>query len=194
MQLIKVGKNEAALMGKVVTDGFSDDAVNRWAFNGTAAMLPMFTAMARYLYIPKGYGHRTANGLAGTLWLPPNSNKGYGVLGNLVMAKALIQHAGVRGIKNSLAIESCLNSHRPREPHHYLFAISVNPDLQGTGIGSKLMQAALKRVDDESMPAYLENSKERNLAFYLNHGFKVTKEIYPGKDSPPMWLMWREPQ
>lgn len=194
MALIPVSKHEAALMGKIVTDGFWDDAVNRWAFNGTRAMLPMFTAMARYLYVPKGYGHRTADGKAGTLWLAPGVSKGYGIRGNLVMATILARRAGLRGIKNALTIEHVLDSKRPKTPHHYLFAISVNPELQGKGIGGQLMREALSRIDRENSPAYLENSKERNIAFYRNHGFEITEEIQPTKDSPPMWLMWREPR
>lgn len=194
MALLSITQDDAALMGRIVTDGFYYDAVNRWAFNGTAAMLPMFTAMARYLYAKKGYGHRTTDGKAGTLWLAPGAPKGYGVRGNLVMATILARRAGLRGIKNALTIEHVLDSKRPQTPHHYLFAISVHPELQGKGIGGQLMREALTRIDREKSPAYLENSKERNIAFYRNHGFEITEEIQPAKDSPPMWLMWREPR
>ncbi len=46
----------------------------------------------------------------------------------------------------------------------------------------------------KGVAAYLENSKEQNLAFYQGHGFKVTRQISFSKHSPKLWLMWREPQ
>lgn len=190
--LIPITHQDADLMGKIVTDGFRDDAVNQWAFNGTAAMLPMYTLMARHLYVPSGYGHRTADGLAGTLWLPPGASKGYGIWGNISMASALAKHAGIRGIRNSLTIDSFLTGKMPKEPHHYLFAISVHPSLQGQGIGGQLMRAALEQIDREQKPAYLENSKTRNIPFYRSFGFEIIEEVVPGKGCPPMWLMWRD--
>jgi hypothetical protein len=55
------------------------------------------------------------------------------------------------------------------------------------------VQAITDRCDAESLPAYLESSKEQNVPFYARHGFEVRTEMaIPG--GPPMWLMWREPK
>jgi hypothetical protein len=43
------------------------------------------------------------------------------------------------------------------------------------------------------VPAYLETGTERNVSFYVRHGFRVTEELTLPK-GPPMWLMWREPR
>ncbi len=47
--------------------------------------------------------------------------------------------------------------------------------------------------DRDGTPAYLESSKEQNVAFYARHGFVADGpvEVLPG--APPVWPMWREP-
>lgn len=186
--------NEAGLIGKIIAEGFSDDPVNQWAFNGTAAMRPVFTSMAKHLYLPRGFGHKTRDSSAGTMWLNPNTAKEYGLTAMVKMAMSIARYGGPKAIANTLRLDSFLNQKRPAEPHYYLFAISVHPKLQGKGIGGKLMRAALERVDQSHMPAYLENSKENNLGFYQSHGFVVTEKVKPTRHCPPLWLMWREAQ
>ena len=43
------------------------------------------------------------------------------------------------------------------------------------------------------MPAYLESSKERNVAYYARHGFRVREELDLPR-GPRVWLMWRDPR
>ena len=52
----------------------------------------------------------------------------------------------------------------------------------------------LARCDADGIPAYLESTKPRNIAFYERHGFAVTGTIAPAPDGPPMWCMWRDPK
>ena len=81
----------------------------------------------------------------------------------------------------------------PHAPHLYLSTLGVSPDAQGQGLGSRLMAPMLERCDREGVPAYLESSKERNVAFYGRHGFGVTHEMrFPR--GPKLWLMWRDPR
>lgn len=81
----------------------------------------------------------------------------------------------------------------PREPHWYLAILGTDPDHQGSGIGSALIQPILKHCDETSSPAYLESSKESNIPFYQRHGFEVTRDL-PVASGPTLWAMWREPQ
>jgi ribosomal protein S18 acetylase RimI-like enzyme len=81
----------------------------------------------------------------------------------------------------------------PREPHLYLSVLGVAPEAQGRGLGSALMAPVLERCDREGVPAYLESSTDRNVAFYGRHGFRVVRETrFPR--GPGMWLMWRNPR
>jgi len=81
----------------------------------------------------------------------------------------------------------------PRVPHYYLATLGVSPDAQGRGLGSALMAPMLERCDRDGVGAYLESSKESNVAFYGRHGFRVTEELrFPR--GPKLWLMWRDPR
>ena len=186
--------HEADLIGKIIAGGFADDPVNLWAFNSVQAMRPAFTTMAKHLYLPQGFGHKSSDGKAGALWLPPGKPKDYGPVATVKMALAIAWHGGPKAIRNTLKLDDILQKKRPANNHYYLFAISVHPSLQGQGIGSRLMRPALDQVDAAKMPAYLESSKESNIGFYQNHGFKVVERITLGPDGPPMWLMWRDAQ
>ena len=190
----KLRANEAGTIGKIIADGFADDPVNLWTFNGTGAMRPMFTTMAKHLYLPHGFGHKTSNAKAGTLWLPPSVSKGFGLAPSIKMAAIMARHGGPKAIQNTLKLDSFLKRKQPKEPHYYLFAISVHPEMQGQGLGSKLMRPALDQVDTAGLPAYLESSKESNIGFYQNHGFRVIEKVVPAQGCPPLWLMWRDAQ
>ena len=70
--------------------------------------------------------------------------------------------------------------------------LGTEPEQQGGGIGSALLDPVLRRCDSDGVAAYLESSKECNVDFYLRHGFTVTDCVdLPG--GPPLWFMWREP-
>jgi ribosomal protein S18 acetylase RimI-like enzyme len=81
----------------------------------------------------------------------------------------------------------------PREPHWYLAMLGTDPAAQGRGIGSALMQPVLDRCDEDGIGAYLESSKEANIAFYARHGFRVTEE-HDLPRGPRFWMMWRDPR
>jgi GNAT superfamily N-acetyltransferase len=82
----------------------------------------------------------------------------------------------------------------PSEPHWYLAMLGTAPAHQGKGIGSALIAPVLRTCDEEGIPAYLESSKERNLAFYRRHGFVEREPLHAPGGGPPIWPMWREPR
>ncbi len=86
-----------------------------------------------------------------------------------------------------------LEGNHPHEPpHFYLAALGVRPEKQGQGLGSRLLEPVLRICDTDGIGAYLESSKESNIAFYGRHGFRVTKVLRMPR-GPRMWAMWRDP-
>lgn len=96
-------------------------------------------------------------------------------------------------IPRALRTLSIVERVHPTTPHWYLAVLGTDPAKQGRGIGSALLAPVLDECDGEGIGAYLESSKESNLAFYGRHGFEVTEEIrIPG--GPMLWGMWRDPR
>ena len=83
------------------------------------------------------------------------------------------------------------HDHPDAPPHFHLAVLGTDPSRQGEGIGSALLGPVLELCDRDNVPAYLESSKERNIAFYARHGFRVTGELVLPK-GPPVWPMWRD--
>jgi ribosomal protein S18 acetylase RimI-like enzyme len=82
----------------------------------------------------------------------------------------------------------------PHQPHWYLAMLGTAPAHQGRGVGSSLISPILRHCDHEGIPAYLESSKEANLAFYRRHGFVERDPLFLDPDGPKVWPMWREPR
>ena len=82
----------------------------------------------------------------------------------------------------------------PRKPQHfYLAVLGTDPSAQGRGLGSAVLRGVLDQCDNDGVGAFLESSKESNIAFYARHGFRVTEEIQLLR-GPTMWKMWRDPR
>jgi len=122
------------------------------------------------------------------LWAPPDRWK----VPPREMLRATPAFAGLRMPQLVVGFARVDRRH-PRRPHLYLAVLGVEPDRQGQGLGSRLLAPGLERCDREHVGAYLETAKERNVAFYERHGFRVTEEV-PLPGGPPVWLMWRDPR
>jgi GNAT superfamily N-acetyltransferase len=70
--------------------------------------------------------------------------------------------------------------------------LSIAPEHQRQGHGAALLAPVLGRCDRDGTPAYLETNRESNLPYYRRFGFELTERVSL-PDSPPLWLMWREP-
>lgn len=91
-----------------------------------------------------------------------------------------------------LGWEKLERAHPPDPPHFYLAVLGTDPAAQGRGLGSALLRGVLDQCDQDGIGAYLESSKESNIAFYARHGFRVLEPIELLR-GPTMWKMWRDP-
>jgi GNAT superfamily N-acetyltransferase len=77
--------------------------------------------------------------------------------------------------------------------HYYLFFLAVEPEIQGKGIGSLLIQPMLQIANKKRLPCYLETMREKNLAFYAKHGFQICSEMQVPEKGPHIWGLIRHP-
>jgi len=185
--------NEARRIGHIIGTSFADDPVNMWVFGGNKGLVPFYTREAE-AYLRHGFCHVNKDSTAGTLWLSPGKSKDLPTLKRLGMLGSILKHSGPGALKRGLAIETAMKDKTPKIPHYYLFAIGTLPESQGSGQGSAIMNHALKQIDAEGMPAYLENSKPGNIPFYRRFGFEILEEIRVTADAPPLFAMLRKPK
>jgi ribosomal protein S18 acetylase RimI-like enzyme len=101
---------------------------------------------------------------------------------------------GIRNFLRVLDISGQWNKEHKKlsKRHYYLMVIAVEPEFQGKGIGSRLMQVGLTRVDDEKLECYLETVTEEDVEFYKKHNFDIVLNKGFGVDNQ-YWLMTRAP-
>ena len=79
-------------------------------------------------------------------------------------------------------------------PHWRLEFFGVEPGLQGTGVGSRLVAPGHARADANGERCYLETFTRKNVAWYEKRGYRVAVEgVVPATDVP-VWGMVRDPQ
>lgn len=181
------------LIAHIIGTSFADDPVNQWVFGVKNNLIPFYRRMAE-IYLKHSFSHINLDATAGTLWLPPGRSKDLPPLQRLGLLGSIIKHYGLGAIQRGLAMEVLMKSKTPSFPHYYLFAIGALPEAQGQSHGSALMTHALTHIDAEGLPAYLENSKPDNIAFYNRFGFEILEEIRVTPDAPPLFAMLRDPK
>jgi GNAT superfamily N-acetyltransferase len=195
-EIRKLAADDVDLVAGAMARAFFDDPLQVWIFpDGTdrlSRLERMFTLQIRYTSLPFDESYTDGSRSTGAFWMPPGQElpdddltESSGALRAIVGRDALT--------RVNAAFLAMRDSH-PRGPHFYLAGLGTDPPRQGEGLGSAAIAPVLARCDRDRMPAYLESTKERNVAFYRRHGFRVTGTIAAPPDGPPMWQMWRDPR
>lgn len=91
--------------------------------------------------------------------------------------KLLFNCIGLSNIGKAMKREAAIKKIQPNAPMYYLWFIGVDPDSQGTGIGTQLMNEVIEDSQVQSRPIYLETSTQRNLPWYKKFGFDVYNDL-----------------
>jgi ribosomal protein S18 acetylase RimI-like enzyme len=184
-----VSRAESERAVATIVTAFSGDPIVRWVIPEPQQYLKYAAEMVRR-FCGKAFDGESAFAVeafqGAALWLRP------GVEPDLESLGALAEEAVLEEDQEKVfAFLEQQGAVHPHEPHWYLPMIGVDPSRQGLGLGGALLSHALKEVDREGMPAYLEATSERSRDLYARHGFEVVGTIQFA-DSPPMFPMWRK--
>jgi GNAT superfamily N-acetyltransferase len=174
-----------------LTAAFATDPAVRWMYPEPQQYYRHFPAFAQAFgggAVQRGTAFCTDDCAGAALWLPP------GVGPDEESLVALLQSSVRAADRDAVfAVFDEMARYHPSEPHWYLPLIGVAPSRQGRGYGSALMEHALRRCDQEGLPAYLESSNPRNVPLYQRHGFEIMGTIQLDS-SPPIIPMLRTQQ
>lgn len=144
-----------------------------------------------------GEVHVTRDGRGVACWIPP----GVGVAGLWRQIRSGMLPVpfrfGLSGFRRLLAYDDAgqrLHHEHAPMPHWHLSVIGVEPEFQGQGIGSMLMQPMLEQADHQGLPCYLDTHQESNVRLYQRHGFEVAERRQLAGHPIPVYAMLRRPR
>lgn len=104
---------------------------------------------------------------------------------------------GIRPLWKMQSYDSYIEKkHRELMPnkHWYLAVLAVDPEYQGKGHASKLLNEMLSNIDEDGLPCYVETEGESNVSMYRHFGFKVVSEFVIPKTTEKLVAMERKPK
>jgi ribosomal protein S18 acetylase RimI-like enzyme len=185
---------DAGPLAQLFTRTFLNDPILDWLSRvgaKRASGLEAFFLRILSRAIPAGEVWMSDDGAVCAIWLPPGlSAWPAGAVAQLRLMPMFVKLCGFGRLRRGGAISDAMEQAHPPEKHFYLFFVAVDPSFQGMGLGSAILDATLKHIDETGMPAYLENSNPRNTRLYERAGFVGRDSISP-VGAPPLIPMWR---
>ena len=168
---------------------FEGDPLWSWAFPQHAQLRPLWR-----LFVDSALAHEWVWMLgdceAAALWIPP----GCGELSAEEQARFepfVRKLAGDRAPDLLALFDRFEHAHPESPPHYYLSLLGTRPDRRGRGLGMRLLEDNLRRIDSEGAPAYLESSNPANDGRYEGVGFRPNGSFETPDGACTVTTMWR---
>ncbi len=96
---------------------------------------------------------------------------------------AILERSGPEATARLLAMLGEIEANHERlatEPHMRLEFFGVMPSLQGTGLGTALIEHGHRRADELGIACYLETFSEQNVGYYVRRGYRTVGQFTIG--------------
>ena len=198
-ELIRLSKKHVKPASFMLSRAFQNDPVLRWQIpdeNKRFSNLHYFWELSLCIGIRYGEVYGTSEDLEGiVVWRPPKKV-------NISYWK-YIKKGGIKfplkfGIKSTKritfvqAVNDSIRNIYMKIPYWYLAVLGVDPQYQGKGFASMLLEPMLNRIDKVNLPIWVETVLKRNVPFYTHFGFFILEEIIIPNTNIVTWFMIRE--
>lgn len=193
--IVRAQPQDTDALSRVIARSFLPLAPSIWLIPGEDDRRRVFPGYFR-LYVreamERGHVYTTVDRTAVALWLPVGEE---GEVPGADYDEAL---AGVteRWVDRFRTFDALLAKHHPTGLRHdHLAILAVDPDQQKRGIGTELLAAHHRRLEQSPEPvaAYLEASDAGTRELYLCHGYADLGDPIQLPAGPQMFPMLRRP-
>lgn len=149
-------------LGRALGAAFDDDPLLNWIVRQDErrawAIETLFREVTRHAHIDEGESYLLEGGSGAAVWRPPGVEEPSGGPLNAIFDEIV----GPRGREHSNLVGELIEGKHPESPpHFYLFAIGVDPSMQGAGAGSRLLRHVLDRCDRGAFPPTSRTRRSR---------------------------------
>lgn len=196
IELIRAEPADAEILSAVLAKAFFDLPPSRWLISDEASRHRIFPAYFRIFVehaLANEVVHTTSDRVAAALWVSMGEQS-LPVPDNYAER---LREVTTPWTSRFIQFDTALESRHPAGAAcHHLALLGVRPGQQGRGIGTALLRAHHRLLDQAGVPAYLEASSPRNRRLYQRHGYVLRPNgpIRLPDGGPELWPMWREPQ
>jgi GNAT superfamily N-acetyltransferase len=191
-QVIPAEPGDAATLATVIAEAFHELPPSRWLISDPRARADVFPRYFRIFVeatMIRGTAYTTPDRAAVALWFPIGPN---GPAPPTDDYDAVLAQVTGPWAERFAAFDAKLDRHHPTGiVHEHLAMLAVRPSVQGQGIGTALLCAHHRVLDEVGLPGYLEASALRSKALYERHGYADHGLPVRLPDGPVLWPMWR---
>lgn len=194
VHVVKATVAASSQLIETLVRAFACDPIYLWLVSGDRQRLyALFRAYLHRLALQNDETYMTDDGLGVALWAPPQGWR-LGWTQQLLFLPDWLHVIGLKHLWSRWRGVEMIQQHHPDMPHWYLMAIGIDPQVQGQGRATQLLQPVLTGCDAQGLPAFLETAAPDTLPLYRRFGFEVIDTLQVPAGGPTLWLMWRAPQ
>src|SRR5262245_28611167 len=198
-EIVRLTDEQAAAAGAVIHRALAEEPIGHYMYpdpQERQRLLPRFTLWCReaclygQVYTTAGEPHGVA------FWNPPDTGEPPPPpkeQPDLPRARDIMGPDAHLRWGRVMDYMTQVNYATPPPPHWYLSILAVDPAYQRQGIGSALIQYALRQADATGVPCALDTTLPQNVGYFQRHGFQVAMENVEPESGIRLWRMWREP-